>query len=132
MRNLASPALLFLAFAVAAPGAAQIVGRNDYGPVGTANPLIGDSSLPGPGIGRQLRHIRQRIDRARESGIISRREARQLNREARLIGSLAARYGVHGLTQSERKELQARADFLRAQVNRPPRAQARARRLKAS
>ena len=132
MLSLAAPALIFLALALAAPSGAQIVGRNDYGPVGTPNPFIGDSSLPGPGIGRELHHIRQRIERARESGAISRREARQLNREARLIGSLAVRYGAHGLTQSERAELQARANFLRAQVNRPRRAQAKARRLKAS
>ena len=119
MRSLAAPLVLVLAFAAAAPAGAQIVGRHDYGPAGASNPFIGDSRLPGASVGAELRHIRGRIERARESGLISRREARQLRREARLIGGLALRYGHGGLSRSERNELQARTDFLRAELNRP-------------
>lgn len=119
MRSLAL--FLILVSAAAAPGGAQIVARRDYGPVGRSNPFIGDSRLPGPGIGRELADIRDRIDRARDSGAISRREARMLEREARLIGGLAWRYGRDGLSLSEHNELQARANFLRAEVNRPRR-----------
>ena len=78
------------ALSSAASAAAQIVGRHDYGPVGRGDPFIGDSSLGSPGHRREVRDIRGRIEDGRESGQLSRREARQLRREdraAKLNGS---------------------------------------------
>ena len=114
------PSLLcLLALAAAAPAAAQIAAKHDYGPVPLANPFLEDSRLPGPGLGRELRDIDRRIDRARDSGRLSGREARRLDREARALGRLAHRYGRDGLSPWERAELEARARYLRDAVNRP-------------
>jgi hypothetical protein len=101
------------------PAAAQIVGprpASDYRP---PDPFIGDSRLPGPSAGREVHNIRKHVDRAKESGRISKREARQLNREARLIRRLERRYASDGLSASEKRELEARALYLRAALNRP-------------
>ena len=121
MRRPAFPALALLAFAIAAPAAAQIAGKRDYGPVPTAGPFLPDSRLPGPGIGREVDDLEDRIDRARDSGALTRREARRLDREARAIGRLERRYGRDGLSQSERAELENRARYLRDSINRPAR-----------
>lgn len=116
------PSLLcLLAFALAAPASAQIAGKRDYGPVPAANPFLPDSRLPAPPFGKELRDIDRRIDRARDSGRLSGREARRLDREARAIGRLARIYGRDGLSPSERAELEARAAYLRDSVNRPRR-----------
>jgi hypothetical protein len=102
---------------LAAPASAQIAGRHDYEPVPAANPFLDDSSLPGAGIGREMRDVRGKIHDARESGLISGREARQLRREARSIERLAYVYGRDGLSQSERRELENRTLYLRGRVN---------------
>jgi hypothetical protein len=120
MRRFALPACALLAFA-AAPAAAQIAGKHDYGPVPVSSPFLEDSRLPGPGIGRQLRDIDKRIERARESGRLSGREARGLEREARAIGRLARIYGRDGLSPSERAELENRTSYLSGSVGRPRR-----------
>ena len=109
---------LLLVFAAAAPGSTRTVGTQIPTPSPRANPFIGDSRLPAPAVGRELRDIRSRIEHARESGDLSAREARQLRREARLIGRLAGRYGRDGLSPSERSELQVRAQVLRGSVSR--------------
>jgi hypothetical protein len=105
--------------AAAAPASAQIAGKHDYGPVAPANPFLGDSRLPGPPLGKELRDIDERIERARDSGRLSGREARRLDREARAIGRLARAYGRDGLSPSERAELEARANYLRDALSRP-------------
>lgn len=120
MRRLAIPALTLWALA-AAPAGAQIAGKRDYGPVPVSSPFLQDSRLPGPGIGRQLRDIDEDIDRARESGRLSGRDARRLEREARTVGRLARRYGRDGLSPSEQAELEARTDYLRDSVGKPRR-----------
>jgi hypothetical protein len=120
MRRFALPALTLLAFA-AAPAAAQIAGRHDYGPFPVSSPFLPDSRLPGPGIGKELRDIKGRIDRARSNGSLSRGEARRLDREARAIGRLARVYGRDGLSPSERAELESRANYLRGAAGRPGR-----------
>ena len=122
MRRLAAFSLLLIAMGGAAPAAAQIVGKPDYGHVPAPNPFLGDSRLPGPGVGRDVRDIRDRVDRARDNGTLSRREARRLDRQARQIGQLARRYGRDGLSPWEKNELEARARYLRDAVNRPRRA----------
>jgi len=113
--------LLVLALSLAAaPAAAQIAGRHDYGDVPRADRLgRGDSRLPGPSVHRDVADVRDRIEDARESGRISGREARAYRREARLIGALAHRYGRDGLSPSESAELERRARILRDSVIRP-------------
>jgi hypothetical protein len=118
MRRRAFVAFALLA-AASAPAAAQIVGPRPPSDYQAPNPFIGDSRLPGPGVQRDVRDIRQRIDRAGDSGAISRREAKQLDREARLIRRLERRYASDGLSASERSELEARALYLRSALNRP-------------
>jgi hypothetical protein len=112
---------LSLAAILAAPAAAQIAGKRDYGPVPASSPFLADSRLPGPGIGREVRDLEARIDRARDRGAISRGEARRLEREARALGRLARLYGRDGLSPSERTELENRAAYLRDTVGRPNR-----------
>ena len=119
MRSLALPFVMILALAAGARGEAQIAGPLPRGDVRPPNPFISDSRLPGPGIGRDLGDIDDRVDRARKSGDLSGRQARQLKREARQIGRLAERYGRDGLSSSERSEIEARARYLRGAVNAP-------------
>ncbi len=111
--------LLIAALSIAAPAAAQIVGRTVYEPIGAADPFLGNGVLPAPSTRDELRDIDRRIDRGRASGTISRREARQLRREARAIARLDRVYRQSGLSSSEQSELQARTLALRSVVNRP-------------
>jgi hypothetical protein len=115
MRILAFCLLLALPIATSA----QIAGRHVYEPVGASNPFLGDSSLPGPGIGRELHDVRRNIRRARDQGMISGREARQLKREARAIERAASVYGADGLSPSEQTELETRTRILSDAVNKP-------------
>ena len=105
---------------LAAPAAAQIAGRPNYGDVPRVD-RVGriDSRLPGPGVGRDLRDVRDRIDDARDSGRISRSEARGYRREARAIGALASRFAADGLSPWEENELELRARALRSAIARP-------------
>ena len=118
MRRLPTSFLLLGALTIAAPAAAQIVGRHDYGPVGTRDPFLGNGRMPGPSVGDELRDIDRRIDRARDSGSLSRREARQFRREARAI-AWVGRHGQSELSTSERMELTVRFQNLRDAINRP-------------
>lgn len=122
MRRSALPALALLAFAATVPAGAQIAGKRDYGPVPVSSPFLPDSRLPGPGIGREVRDLKGRIENARDSGALSKGEARRLEREASAIGRLARRYGRDGLSPSERAELEARTHYLRDSVSRPGKA----------
>lgn len=120
MRRLATIAFALVSLSLAASAEARIAERHPPRDVQRPpNPLIGDSRQRGPSIGREVGDIRERLERARENGTISRREARQLRREARLIDALAHRYGRDGMSSSERAELEARAHYLRGAVNRP-------------
>jgi hypothetical protein len=118
MRYFAVSAFLVLASSIAAPAGARIAGNHPPRDVAPSNPFPEPQRL-GPGLGRDVRDIRQRVEDAHDNGVISKREARQLKREARLIGRLERRYGRDGLSMSERKELEARARYLRDAVNRP-------------
>ena len=111
-------ALTALSAGLFAPAAAsaQIAGKRDYGPVGTSSPFLPDSSLAAPPLGRELRQMRGRIERARENGLLTRREARALDREARALGRLGGRYARDGLSAAERRELQARTAALRGRL----------------
>ena len=112
MRHILAAGLLL----IPAAASAQIAGSRPYEPAYPANPFIGDSRLPGPGLGRDLHQARKNIDRAREAGFISRREARQLRREARAIEHLAYHYGGDGLSAHERRELETRVQALRSRT----------------
>ena len=69
-----------------------------------------------PAVERELRAARRDIDRRRENGELSRREARQLRRESRRIEHLAERYARDGLSDSERQQLELHAKALRSQT----------------
>ncbi len=108
----------FLALCLIAPAAdAQLTSRSaTAAPRPTTPPLI-DSRGSGPGTRRDLGDIRDRIEHGRDDGSLSRREARALKRESRLVDTLADRFGEDGLSASEQRELDTRAHILRDQVN---------------
>jgi hypothetical protein len=64
-------------------------------------------------VGRELDLARRDIDRRRDSGELSRDEARALRREANRIDAMADRYREGGFTEWERRELELRASELR-------------------
>jgi hypothetical protein len=117
MRRLA---FVFVSLSLAASAGARIAERHPPREVQRPpNTLAVDSRQKGPGLRRDVEDISQRVERARENGTISRHEARQLRREARLIAIQAHRYGRDGLSSSERAELESRAHSLRDAINRP-------------
>jgi len=59
-------------------------------------------------LGGQIRQLDERIDDLRESGQISRREARDMRRDAHAIADSWWVYGSDGLSDSEASELQSR------------------------
>ncbi|HZF96208.1 MAG TPA: hypothetical protein VEZ20_15200 [Allosphingosinicella sp.] len=79
-------AVLLLALGLAAPASAQIAGRHDYGDVRAPERLGHDGRVPGPSAAREARALRGDIRDLRDSGALSRREARRMTREARAIG----------------------------------------------
>ena len=101
-----------VALGLAAPAGAQIVGPHDYGDVRMPERLGPSGRMRSPSPGREARDIRRDIERLRDSGAISRREARQLSRQARLI----ARHGHGSLSDSAVRALEAQALALRSQV----------------
>ena len=98
-----------------------------YGGIAERHP--GTTRLPGsvdihigagdPVVAQDLREARRSIERRRDNGELSRREARRLRREARLVATLAHRYGRDGLSDAERRELALRANALRARSESP-------------
>lgn len=88
-------------------------------PVAAQAPLGGIAYDPsgGPGMASQALKIRKRVEDGRDSGQLSRPEAKALKREARQIGRLSRRYGHGGLSEGERRELQARIDYLNGMVS---------------
>jgi len=80
-------------------------GRPDYRPAQSDSPR------------EDTAHVRDAIDRGRDSGQLSRREARRLRREANQIDMLADRYGSDGMSDAEARELATRERVLGAQVS---------------
>ncbi len=110
--------LTFAALLMAVPSVAQ---AEVYGPPAPGDekpPIVIDVSvIPGSRVlGQDLEEARERIKQQRESGAISKREAKALRRQAGLIDALAERYGADGLSDPERRELELRADVLRAET----------------
>ncbi|WP_343517734.1 hypothetical protein [Sphingomonas sp.] len=101
-------ALLAAAVALTAlPAAAQI--RDPSGGVRWPAP-----SPALPGVARELGQADRSIRDGRESGQLSRREARALRRESRQIAVLEERFARGGLSESERAELETRVRALRS------------------
>lgn len=113
--------LLTAVLIAAAPLSAQARFMPESRPSGDRAPGIVDTgSRPAaPPIGRDIRDARERIDRSRDNGSLSKQEARTLRREARQIDVLADRYGRDGMSDAERRELEARLQILRAQTVAP-------------
>lgn len=66
---------------------------------------------------RELQELYRSIQDARDSGLLTRTEARKLRREARLLRSLAHRYASDGLSPDEYRELEFRAVVARQQAD---------------
>jgi hypothetical protein len=115
-----APLLAILAFfPLAAPAAAQIAGRPNYGDVPRMDRLGRvESPEPLPRVRNELREVRERIDNERDSGRITRSEARAYRREARAIRALARRYSADGLSPSEVTALRFRVQVLHSALYR--------------
>ena len=103
------PALASTLIALAGilPGPGQV-----YGPPSPAATPAPVRVVPGTSaeVGTIYRDIRD----GRESGQLSRGQAKRLRREAGEIGELEERYATNGLTDSERAEIRNRVEVLRA------------------
>jgi len=99
-----APLLLF-----AAPASAQIWGGPTMrGPSG--------SSMSHDRSAAETAKIRSDIRDGRDSGQLTRRQAKRLKREAYQIDTLEERYAAGGLSPSEEAELFARREALRSDV----------------
>ena len=113
-----------LALVAAAPASAQLTrAMRDYS--GTRAPIRGDIRLPAPvnptlggstTVAREVRHIRDEIDAGRETGQLSRREARALRGQAGWIRRASTRFGRDGYSYAELTLLQSRIEALRSAV----------------
>ncbi len=110
MRMLSLSALLG-SFLLAVPLHAQVYGP----PAPGSRPAPVRMSVepaPVPELSGQLRQIDDRIDAARDAGVISRKTKRRMKREAGAIDMVASMYAENGLSESEARELQNRANYL--------------------
>lgn len=72
-------------------------------------------------VSRELHEAYEDIDRRRENGELTKREARQLRREASRIAELSDIYALDGLSHAERSELRMHASVLASRANAPRR-----------
>jgi hypothetical protein len=128
--RLIAPALLLLALPTTAqaiqeqagaPDARRLPGIVERNPGTTRVPgRIEIRAAPGdPYVAHDLREARETIERRRESGELTRRQARQLRREVRIVSRLQYRYGHDGMRPDERAELALRAQELRSRAAAP-------------
>lgn len=105
--RIAMTAAAMLTLSITLPAAAQIrdSGMGRGWPV--AKPAL-------PGVTRDLHQADQSIRDARDTGQLSRKDARALKREARMIAALEERQSRDGLTGSEQAALQQRVEALRS------------------
>ena len=105
-------------FVLALPTMAQARFRSEPVPdTGYHPPRIeGRTTSGGAQASRELDRARSDIKRRRDSGELTRGEARQLRREARRIEAMSQRYGRDGLSEFERRELEIRVNELRART----------------
>ena len=101
---------------LATPASAQFWG----GPSGSASISGGRPATLQPSnwtpSSRETDQIRGDIRKGRDSGQLSRREARQLRRESYQIDRIQSRFGHDGLSDSESAELITRRQLLREDV----------------
>jgi hypothetical protein len=122
MALLALPSTAQAQFLPQAPPAMRLPGIVDRGPPGSVR-------LPGMievragiydrAVAHDLREARETIERRRKNGELSRREARRLRREVRLIARLAGNYGRDETSEPERRELELRAQTLLSRSGAP-------------
>jgi len=79
-----------------------------YGPSASSNV---------PPVAGVVQQVLSDIQQGRDSGQLSRKEARELRKEAGLIGQMEERFARDGLSDDERAELQNRAEVVRAVTN---------------
>ena len=141
MRLAALPLPLVLVAALAAPGAAQMrsqparipggqISINGTGQAGRADrqryvvrPWL---VVRNEGWREELRQVDRRIRQARESGEMTRGEARALRREVAVIWSLGNSYAAGGYSDSELYALESQAFALRDRAGAPNRPAAKA------
>lgn len=113
MFKLVIPAIMASTVALAAPAAAQYRGDYDsrYSDSRHYNAGYSDARQ----IRSQIDQMIDRIHRAEDRDMISKREEDRLMREARQIQRLYHRYRGNGLTRREAHELQSRIHNLRQQ-----------------
>ncbi len=106
------PALasILLAMTAGLPGPGQI-----YGPPSPPTKESRTSALPG--IRAEMHTIYRDIRDGREDGQLSRRQAKELRREAGAINDMERRYASDGLSGPEQAELRNRTEVLRAITN---------------
>ena len=113
-------------FALIAVAAAAVQGGSApvYGPPAPSTPatpvihaLPDDGISYGININGTVRQVLSDIDRGRDSGQLSRRQAKQLRADLDEIGRLEQRYAQDGLSDAERTELRNRAEVVRAITN---------------
>jgi hypothetical protein len=103
----------------AATGASQrgpdrVRGEITQSPEGSRIPTVAGRTSPGAvTFGDELDRARRDIRRHRDSGDLSRSEARALRKEADRIDQMADRYRLDGFSDFERRELDLRASELR-------------------
>jgi len=106
-------AVALLALALSSTAHAQFAPQ-PLPPTGYRTPPIDGRVNAGMGaIGRELDRARRDIERRRDSGELSRSDAKRLRREVSRIDAMADRYRSDGLSEFERRELELRASELR-------------------
>lgn len=111
MRKLLVSTLMLSALLGAAPAAAQYYGDRDYRDYRYEdNRYRGDNRFD-----RQIDQLVDRIRRAEDRDLISRREEDRLLSHARQLNYLEGRYGRNGFSRWEAQDLQRRIANLRAQ-----------------
>jgi len=100
---------------IASPASAQFWGGPSGGGISGGRP-VSDRAAAGAPMPDEMGQIRRDIRHGRESGQLSRREARQLRRDADQLGILEARYRRGGLSDAEQAELYTRRQLLRDDV----------------
>ncbi len=113
MFKLVIPAILASTVALAAPAAAQY--RGDYDSRYATDRHYNAGYSDARQIRRQIDQMIDRIHRAEDRDMISKREEDRLMREARHIKFLYHRYRGNGLSGREAHELQSRLHALRQQ-----------------
>jgi hypothetical protein len=99
----------------AAPASAQIWGGTSFAPPSGPNLPRAPIAVAATGSG-ETGKIRRDIHDGRDSGQLSRRDARRLRREASQIDAMEARFGRDGFSDAELYELAARRQLLREDV----------------